>query len=130
MDNPELFTKAVRAADWYQRQAGGDLHYGTVVEAADILQTFVEHHSDTFVELLPSSTDEYSFHYADSIRAPFSSSHEGTIGTIRASATATMTLRHSKVDIVPFHRNRKRAGRTTQTRRVPLADRSALGRLL
>ena len=112
VDKPELFVKAIKErADWYQRQAGGDLHYGTVAEAADILQNFLlEHHRDTFAELLAgTSTDEYSFHYADLDPRALQQFYEGTIGTdLRVVYDPTEHKAH--VDIVPFHRNRKEQG--------------------
>lgn len=112
VDKPELFVKAVKErADWYQRQAGGDLHYGTVAEAADILQNFLlEHHRNTFAELLAgTSTDEYSFHYADLDPRALQQFYEGTIGTdLRVVYDPTAHKAH--VDIVPFHRNRKEQG--------------------
>lgn len=112
VDKPELFVNAIKErADWYQRQAGGDLHYGTVAEAADILQNFLlEHHRDTFAELLAgTSTDEYSFHYADLDPRALQQFYEGTIGTdLRVVYDPTEHKAH--VDIVPFHRNRKEQG--------------------
>ncbi len=112
VDQPEEFTREVRQrSEWYQQQAGGDLHHGTVAEAADVLQDYLlRYERDAFAELLAgTSTDDYSFHYADLDPRAFQRFYEGTIGT-------DLRVPHKseggkgEVAVVAFHRNRKEQG--------------------
>jgi hypothetical protein len=108
----ERFDKGLRLhAERYQAAAGGDLHHGSVADAADLLQDFLlEHHRDEFALLLEgTSTAQYSFHYADLDARAFQKFYEGTIGTdIRLSYDPKTGK--TNVGVVDFDRNRKEQG--------------------
>lgn len=107
----EAFVRGVKErAGRYQAVAGGDLHHGSVAEAASLLQDFLlEQHSEEFALLLEGTrTSQYSFHYADLDPRAFQRFYEETIGTdLRVAAGADGT---DRVSVVDFERNRKEQG--------------------
>ena len=112
VQEPKTFAKELRArADWYQREAGGDLHHGVVAEAADVLQAWLlEEGRDLFAELVAGTgTDEYSFHYADLDPRAFQEFYETTIGT---DLHLDYDVESKKAIVVArdFERNRKERG--------------------
>lgn len=133
VEEPKLFAKELRArADWYQREAGGDLHHGVVAEAADVLQSwlFGDEGRDLFAELVAgTATDEYSFHYADLDPRAFQEFYEKTIGT-DLHVDYDPTSKKASVVARDFERNRKERGAYYTDERLCrwLVDRS-LGRL-
>ena len=112
VDKPEMFVKAVKErADWYQRQAGGDLHYGTV---AGLLTSFrtscwsITATPSPSCWLAPVPTG-IPFTTRTLIQGASAILQKGTIGTdLRVVYDPTAHKAH--VDIVPFHRNRKEQG--------------------
>lgn len=87
LDEKQLQDGLRRRADHYQASAGGDLHHGSVADAADLLQDLlVEKHAKELALLLEETrTDRYSFHYADLDARAFGEFYQSTIGTdIRA----------------------------------------------
>jgi hypothetical protein len=109
---PETFAEAAQErADWYQREAGGDLHQGAVAEAATVLQTFLlEHRLETFAQLLAvTSTSEYSFHYADLDPRAFQELYQQTIGT-DLHVSYDVSTGKAEVGVVNKERNRKEQG--------------------
>ena len=113
VQEPKTFAKELRArADWYQREAGGDLHHGVVAEAADILQAWLleEDGRDLFAELVAgTATDEYSFDYADLDPRAFQGFYERTIGT-DLSVDYDIETKKAVVVARDFERNRKERG--------------------
>jgi hypothetical protein len=108
----ERFAKDMRLrAERYQAAAGGDLHHGSIADAADLLQEFLlEHHKDELALLLEgTSTSQYSFHYADLDARAFQKFYEKTIGTDIRLTYEPETGRTS-VGVVNFERNRKEQG--------------------
>jgi hypothetical protein len=108
----KVFTKELRArADWYQREAGGDLHHGVVADAADVLQAWLlDEGRDLFAELVAGTgNDEYSFHYADLDPRAFQEFYETTIGT---DLHLDYDIESKKAVVVArdFERNRKERG--------------------
>lgn len=108
----KAFVKGVRErAGRYQAVAGGDLHHGSVAEAASLLQEFLlEHHSAEFALLLEGTrTSQYSFHYADLDPRAFQRFYEDTIGTdLRVTSGGARGA--DRVGVVEFERNRKEQG--------------------
>jgi hypothetical protein len=108
----ERFAKGLRQrAERYQTVAGGDLHHGSIAEAADLLQEFLlEYYRNDFALLLEGTrTEQYSFHYADLDPRAFQRFYEQTIGTdIRV--TYDKASGELQVDVVGFERNRKEQG--------------------
>lgn len=129
-DEDRFVTGLRQRAERYQSVAGGDLHHGSIAEAADLLQQFLlDHHRDKFALLLEGTrTDRYSFHYADLDPRAFQRFYEQTIGTdIRLTYDAKS--KELRVDVVGFERNRKEQGAYFTDERLCgwLADRT-LGR--
>ncbi|MCK6510833.1 hypothetical protein L6R29_12805 [Myxococcota bacterium] len=112
VNQPEVFVKEVRERnDYYQRQAGGDLHHGSIAEAATFLQEYLlTHHPHGFAGLLVvTRSDLYSFAYADLDPRAFQRFYENTIGTdirIRYQPDAQV----AQIDVVHWHQNRKEQG--------------------
>ncbi len=109
---PEVFVKEVRERnDYYQRQAGGDLHHGSIAEAATYLQEYLlTHHPQGFAGLLVvTRSDLYSFAYADLDPRAFQRFYENTIGTdIRIRYQPD--VQEAQIDVVNWHQNRKEQG--------------------
>lgn len=110
--DPEGFSAGLRdRAEFYQASAGGDLHQGNVAEAADVLQEFLrQQRREEFALLLAgTSTEQYSFHYADLDPRAFQRFYEQTIGTdIRVTYDAASSK--VQVGVVDHKRNRKEQG--------------------
>ena len=108
----EAFTKEVRERnDYYQRQAGGDLHHGMIAEAATFLQNYLlDHYPNGFAGLLVvTRSDQYSFAYADLDPRAFQRFYENTIGTdIRIRYQPD--VKEAQIDVVHWHQNRKEQG--------------------
>jgi hypothetical protein len=110
-DEDRFVTGLRQRAERYQSVAGGDLHHGSIAEAADCLQQFLlDHRRDEFALLLEGTrTELYSFHYADLDPRAFQRFYEQTIGTdIRLTYDAKS--KEVRVDVVGFERNRKEQG--------------------
>ncbi len=112
LTHPEEFVAGVTGrAERYQSIAGGDLHQGRIAEAADVLQAWLlGHHREEFALLLAgTSTDDYSFHYADLEAQALQSFYEDTIGTdIRI--TYDPKTRAAAVGVADHQKNRKEQG--------------------
>lgn len=106
------FSEGVRRrAEYYQSSAGGDLHRGEVAEAADVLSEFLREHKPEELAFLlhNTSTDAYSFHYADLDARAFQQFYQETIGTdIRMSYDRTAGT--ARAEVVEHKRNRKEQG--------------------
>lgn len=107
----EFDSEVRRRAEWYQQQAGGDLHQGAVAEAADVLQEhLIREQRDVFAGLISgTSTADYSFHYADLDARAFQQFYEDTISTDLHLSYDPAT-RRAQVEVVDFERNRKEQG--------------------
>jgi hypothetical protein len=91
----------------YQATAGGDLHQGSISEAADLLQAHVlKHEEGLLAKLLDETrTAQYSFEFVDLEPRAFQRFYESTIGTdLKLDATG------EGVSVQPSQRNRKEQG--------------------